>query len=178
MAEKRMVLMGGMGYPLTETPMGMPAFKARLEAIGFVVLLISWKQRQDAYNFMHGFVGWRGYGGDSLGAGSAGEFPGDVKGDVDFATGFQPSMDDVRTHVVKYPDGSHAGIQTIAANIVRAHCIYDPRWIDTLGLGQAQWATPHGAKTTLLITQHHGAHPDDWGYSQDLIFSEIQTLSK
>lgn len=27
-----------------------------------------------------------------------------------------------------------------------------------------------GAKTKLTLTQHQGAHPDDWGYSQDLMF--------
>jgi hypothetical protein len=170
MSGKRMVLMGGMGFPLTETPWGMPKFKGRLEKIGFQVILVSWKGRQEAYNFMHGFTGWRGYAGDSLGAGSAGQYPGDIKGDIDFAAGFQPSDYDLRSHGVK--------TQIIAANLVRAHCIYDPRWIDTLGFGQTRWATAHGAKTILMVTEHHGAHPDDWGYSQDLIFNEIQTLTK
>jgi hypothetical protein len=119
---------------------------------------------------MYGFVGWRGYAGDSLGAGSAGQYPGDIKGDINFAAGFQPSDYDIRT--IKDDQGNH--IQIIAANIVRAHCIFDPNWIDTLGLGQTQWATAHGAKTILSNTKHPGAHPDDWGYSQDMIFNEIQ----
>jgi len=168
MSAKRMALMGGMGFPVTETPGGMPRLKSRLEAIGFEVLLVGWKDRQRVYDFMHAFTGWRGYAGDSLGAGSAGQYPGDAKGEVDFAAGFQPSVYDAR---------SHNKVQTIAANIVRAHCIYDPRWSDTLGLGNAVWETAHGSDTKLMVTQHHGAHPDDWGYSQDLIFNEIVTLT-
>jgi hypothetical protein len=173
MTAKRMVLMGGMGYPVTESPWGMPQLKTRLEAIGFEVLLISWKQRQEAYNFMHDFVGWRGYAGDSLGAGSSGQYPGDIKGAVNYAAGFQPSDYDNRTT----KDAQGNPIQIIAANIVRAHCIFDPNWIDTIGLGQTQWATAHGAKTILSNTKHPGAHPDDWGYSQDMVFNEIQGLS-
>jgi hypothetical protein len=173
MTAKRAALMGGMGYPVTETPWGMPQFKSRLEKIGFEVLLVNWKKRQDVYNFMHGFVGFRLYAGDSLGAGSAGQYPGDVKGDVDYAAGFQPSDYDART--TKDPQGNH--IQIVASNIVRAHCVYDPHWVDTLGLGHTQWVTTHGAKTILSVTKHPGAHPDDWGYSQDLIFNEVVTLT-
>jgi hypothetical protein len=163
----RMALMGGWGYPATETPWGLPKLKTRLEVIGVEVLLTSWKARQDIYGFMHGFTGFRGFAGDSLGAGSAGQFPGDLEGEVDFAAGFQPSMDDARTF---------RGLQTIAKNIKRAHCIYDPLWIDTGGLGQAEWITAPGAKTILLVTKHRGAHPDDWGYSQDIVFNEIRGL--
>jgi hypothetical protein len=164
--------MGGMGYPITETPWGMPQLKTRLEAIGVTVLLTSWKDRQSAYNFMSGFVGIRIYCGDSLGAGSAGQYPGDVKGTADFSAGFQPSDYDARTT----KDDQGNPIQIIAANIVRAHCIFDPNWIETIGLGQTQWTIAHGAKTVLSNTAHPGAHPDDWGYSQDLVFNEIQGL--
>jgi hypothetical protein len=161
-----------MGYPVTETPWGMPQLKTRLEAIGVTVLLTSWKDRQSAYNFMSGFVGIRIYTGDSLGAGSAGQYPGDVKGIVDYAAGFQPSDYDARTT----KDDQGNPIQIIAVNITRAHCIFDPNWIDTFGLGQTQWRLAHGAKTVLSNTAHPGAHPDDWGYSQDLVFNEIQGL--
>lgn len=159
--------MGGMGYPVTETPWGMPQLKTRLEAIGAEVLLTSWSDRQTVYNLMHGFDGFRAYAGDSLGAGSAAQYPGDVKGAINYIAGFQPSLYDART--------IH-GQQTVAANVTRAHCIYDPRWVDTLGLGTAQYIAAPGAHTILLITQHHGAHPDDWGYSQDIVFNEIKGL--
>jgi hypothetical protein len=48
----RIALLGGMGYPATETPWGMPKFKGRLEAIGCEVLLVNWSHRQEVYAFM------------------------------------------------------------------------------------------------------------------------------
>ena len=134
-------------------------------------LLLNWDQRQESYNFLHEFSGWRGLEGDSLGAGSAAEYAGDIEGEVNFAGGFQPSMDDSRTVVVAPGDGE----LPVAANVLRAHCIYDPVWFDTLGLGQAHYVITPGAKTILLTTQHRSAHPDDWGYSQDLMFNEIMS---
>lgn len=163
----RMALMGGMGFPVTETPWGMPQLKTRLETLGIEVLLVSWSARQEVYNFMNGFDGWKGFAGDSLGAGSAGQYPGDLKVPTNYAAGFQPSNYDAR---------SQNGIQTIAARIARAHCIYDSHWIDTFGLGNSQWRVAHGSETKLLLTDHQGAHPDDWGYSQDIVFNEIKGL--
>lgn len=165
----RVALMGGMGYPATELPAGMPTFKTKLEALGAEVILVSWHERQAVYNFMNGFDGSRVWAGDSLGAGSAGQYPGDVRGKADYAAGFQPSLYDAR---------SHNGIQTIAANIVRAHCIYDSRWVDTFGLGNARWQIAHGSTTKLIITDHHGAHPDDWCVTQNWILSDIKELIK
>lgn len=164
----RIVLMGGLGFPVTETFAGMPTLKARFEAIkGVEVLLISWKQRTEAYNFMHGFTGFRAYLGDSLGAGSAAQYPADVHGTVQFAGGFQPSMWDARTHSDQI---------TVAANCAVAHAIYDPYWIDTGGLGYSTYAKQPGAKTIIMNTGHRGAHPDDWGWSQDLLYHHCVSL--
>lgn len=163
----RIALMGGMGYPMTETSWGMPSFKTRLEALGAETILVNWSHRQEVYNFLDSANGFRALAGDSLGAGSAAQYAGDLKGGVDFVAGFQPSA---------YDERSHSGHITVAANVARAHCIYDPVWIDTMGLGYSQYITAPGAKTILLVTQHRGAHPDDWGYSQDLIFYEIKKL--
>ena len=175
MIEKaRMVLMGGMGYPLTETPWGMPKLKTRLEAIGVQVLLISWKDRQQCYDFLHDNIWtWIGLAGDSLGAGSAAQYAGDLKKPVDYVAGFQPSMHDERTQII-----NGEGIIFVPANVKRAHCVYDPWWIDTAGLGSAKYRETDTHKTKLLITEHRGAHPDDWGYSQDIIFNEIKGLLK
>jgi hypothetical protein len=166
---KRVALMGGMGYPLTETPGGMPRLKSRLEKAGAEVILVNWAHRQEVYNFMHNFKGFRAYCGDSLGAGSAAQYPGDVTGTVDFIAGFQPSVYDAR---------AHGGYIDVYKNVNVAHCIYDPVWVETLGLGHAQYRLPPGSKTKLIVTQHHGAHPDDWGWSQDLIFNELIKLMK
>lgn len=162
----RIILMYGLGGAAIEWwSTGQRLFQQRLEKIGMETLLIDWNQRQEAYNFMNGFVGWRGYTGDSLGAGSAAQYPGDVSGPVNFAAGFQPSMDDTR---------ASDGKIVVAANVIRAHCIHDPVWADTLGLGQAKYVQAPGAKTIVMVTEHSGAHPDDWGYSQDMIFAEIE----
>jgi hypothetical protein len=161
----RIALLGGMGYPATELSVGMPAFKAHLEALGAKVLLVSWSHRQDVYNFMHGFDGFRAYCGDSLGAGSAAQYPGDINGPVDFAGGFQPSVYDAR---------AHCGRIEVARNVARAHCIYDPVWTDSLGLGNAEFVITPGATTKLLITQHRGAHPDDWSFSQNIMLHSME----
>jgi hypothetical protein len=118
---------------------------------------------------MQGFDGFRGYCGDSLGAGSAAQYPGDVDGPVDFVGGFQPSIYDAR---------AQGGYIEVAKEVTRAHCIYDPVWSDTLGLGYAQYKAAPNSKTKLIVTQHRGAHPDDWGYSQDILFNQIAGLLK
>ena len=163
----RVCLMGGMGYPVTESPWGLPQLKSRLEAIGVQVLLTGWADRQSCDDFLKGFTGFKALGGDSLGAGSAAQYAGDIDGPINFVAGFQPSMDDQRA--VK-------GLITVPPNVVRAHCIYDPVWIDTLGLGQASYVIPEGSKTVLLQTQMRGMHPFDWGIPQDIIFNEIKGL--
>ena len=168
MKPAKIALMGGLGYPVTETQAGMPTLKTRLEALGATVLLTSWDARQAVYDFLKGFDGFRALCGDSLGAGSAAQYAGDQRGQIDFVGGFQPSMDDNRTN--------SDGTQTVAANCVRAHCIYNPSWIMTLGLGQAHWVPAHGAKTAVSNTVHYGFHPDDWGVAQDIVFNDIKGL--
>ncbi len=165
----KIALMGGLGFPVTETAGGLPRLRARLEAIGATVLMVSWSDRQEVYDFLHGYTGFRALIGDSLGAGSAAQYAGDQKGSIDFVGGFQPSMDDARVN--------HGKI-VVPANVLRAHCIYDPFWLDTLGLGQAQYIEGDKTRTKLLTTEHRGAHPDDWGYSQDIMFNEIKELMK
>lgn len=132
----------------------------------------NWDDRQQVYNFLNGFTGFRGLIGDSLGAGSAAQYGADQKGQIDYAGGFQPSIYDSR--VVIQPDGTK--VIPVAANVIRAHCVYDPDVADTGGLGAAQYAKTSGAKTVVFVTQHRGAHPDDWGYSQDLLFNEVTAL--
>src|SRR5690242_9720124 len=163
----RIILLGGMGFPATETAGGLPRFQQRLRQLGAEVLLISWKERQKAHDFLHGYVGKRALCGDSLGAGSAAQYAGDQEGPIDFVGGFQPSLYDARTNKSK---------KTIPVpiNVIRAHCIYDPWFIDTAGLGYAKYEVPPKGKTILTITEHRGAHPDDWCYSQDLMLDDIK----
>jgi len=51
-------------------------------------------------------------------------------------------------------------------------------FLDTGGLGNAHYVVTPGAKTKLTLTQHQGAHPDEWGYSQDLMFDHVMLCIK
>lgn len=146
---------------------GLRLLQTRLQKVNVETLLINWDQRQEAYNFMNGFGGFRAYIGASLGAGSAAQYPGDVTGIVDLAGGFQPSMDDARA--VK-------GEITVAANVARAYCVRDPIWLDTGGLGQARFVVAPNAKTQILTMEQRMAHDDDWGTAQDWIYQETVNL--
>lgn len=163
----RIVLFYGLGGSAIEWwGNGERLLQKRFQQKGCDCLLINWDQRQEAYNYMHGFAGYRAYLGDSLGAGSAAQFPADLATPVNFAGGFQPSMDDARA--------AH-GLISVAKNVITAHAIHDPVWLDTMGLGQAQYIKTPGATTVVMNTEHRGAHPDDWGYSQDLLFHQVMS---
>lgn len=160
----RVVLFYGLGGSAIEWwANGERLLQKRFQEKGCDCLLLNWNQRQEAYNYMHGYAGKKAYLGDSLGAGSAAQYPGDIGIPVDYAGGFQPSDDDDRAHDKEI---------TVARNILFAHAIHDPVWLDTMGLGQAQYLKADGAKTVVLNTEHRNAHPDDWGVSQDLLFNE------
>jgi hypothetical protein len=92
---------------------------------------------------------------------------------VDFAGGFQPSAWD------PIGQGPITNREIVVAKNVRvAHCVWDPVFLDTGGLGNAHYVVTPGAKTKLTLTQHQGAHPDDWGYSQDLMFDHVMRCIK
>jgi hypothetical protein len=161
----RIVIFYGLGGAAVEWwPNGEKLLQQKFQLKRVDTLLLNWDQRQDAYGYLHGFLGFRGLVGDSFGAGSAAQYAADLEGNVDFVGGFQPSNYDPRA-----VDGKI----TVPANVERAHCIHDSVWTDTLGLGQGVYVEANPAKTKLLVTDHRGAHPDDWGYSQDLMFNEI-----
>lgn len=164
----RIALIGGMGYPATETVAGLPALKQRLDAKGADTRLFSHSDRQAIRDWLHGYKGFRGLIGDSLGAGAAALYSGDLEGAVEFAGGFQPSAWD--------PIGQgvfNDRVIVVAKNVDVAHCIWDPWFVDTAGLGYAHYVISPNSKTKLTLTEHRGAHPDDWGYSQNLMFLHV-----
>lgn len=164
----RIVLMYGLGGAAIEWwQTGERLLLQRFLAKGIECELMNWSDRQEAYNYMHGFDGFKAYLGDSLGAGSAAQYPGDLRVPVNFSGGFQPSMDDGR---------ADKGQITVAKNVIQAHAIHDPVWLDTMGLGQAVYVKSPDSKTIVMNTEHRGAHPDDWGYSQDLLFNQCMSL--
>jgi hypothetical protein len=169
----RFALYGGMGYPLTETPAGMPAMARHLQGFGVECQIFAHDARQEGYNYLHAFAGVRGLVGDSLGAGSSALFADDIKGLVDFVGGFQPSDWDP---IGKGPINNRYIV--VAPNVRYSHCIWDPYFLDTFGLGNAHYVIAPGAKTILSETRHRGAHPDDWGYAQDVMLAHIEMILK
>jgi hypothetical protein len=183
MARPHIALIGGQGWPLTETLAGLPTFARRLAEMGVEVQTFAHTARQAIRNFLdeaadwHSVSGhpwppgsfWRGLIGDSLGAGAAALYAGDVKGPVAFVGGFQPSAWD--------PIGQGPLTDRtirVANNVLVAHCIWDPVFVDTAGLGNAHYVA--GPTTRLILTEHRGAHPDDWGYAQDVMLEHISRL--
>jgi hypothetical protein len=171
----RIALIGGQGYPVTETEAGLPTLKQRLNAAGVDTGEgpFPHTDRQRVRDWLHGYKGFRGLIGDSLGAGVAALYPVDLDGTVDFAGGFQPSAWDP---IGQGPLSDR--LIVVAANVAVAHCIWDPNFVDTGGLGNAHYIVSVHAKTKLTLTQHPGAHPDDWGYSQDLMFNHVMQCIK
>jgi hypothetical protein len=169
----RIALIGGQGWPLTETAAGLPTLQQRLSAQGVEVETFSHDARQAIHDWLHGHSGFRALIGDSLGAGAAALYSGDLDGAVDFAGGFQPSAWDP---IGQGPITNREIV--VAKNVQVAHCVWDPVFLDTGGLGNAHYVVTPGAKTKLTLTQHPGAHPDDWGYSQDVMFDHAMLCIK
>jgi len=153
----------GLGGKIFDPPSGQAHLLDRLKEIGIEAAFYEHYDSQGVYDFMKSPAEFRGIVGDSLGACNAPLFAQQYGKRVDYIAGFQPSL-----------YGVH---QPVPSNVVRAHCIYDPYWIDTGGLGAYRWELAPGNHTTkLIVTEHRGAHPDDWGYSQDMVFHEIKSL--
>jgi len=171
MTNARIALIGGQGWPLTETMAGLPALATRLVAAHVEVQTFAHDARQAIRDWLWHYAGFRGLIGDSLGAGASALYAGDLTdGNVDFVGGFQPSAWDP---IGQGPVSDRTIL--VAANVLVAHCIWDPAFIDTGGLGNAHYVLPAGSKTKLTTTEHHGPHPDDWGYAQDLMFAHVMT---
>lgn len=163
---RKMAVVFGLGGGWLDPKGGEVYLLARFKSIGLVVpdAPFGYADSQGIYNFLKD-ADWRGSVGDSFGAdyevNDFGQLP------IDYCAGFQPSM---------YADDVRNGTITLPTNIRYAHCIRDPDWIDTEGLGYAQWVVADPRKTRLLTTEHRGAHPDDTGYAQDLVFAEVKQL--
>lgn len=173
MDKARIVLIGGLGYPITETAAGLPTLQNRLRSIGADTIIVTHTDSQPAYDFMVGFNGFKAYIGSSLGAGAAADFAKQLKDEVDFVGGFQPSNYDP---LARWDPVTQLWYIQVPQNVKAAHVIRDPLWIQTFGLGNATYERVEGDRQPLLITTHEGAHPDDWGYSQDLIFNQVKGM--
>lgn len=161
---RKMAIVEGLGYKWLDSGSGQVYLLERFKAIGLIVpdVPFHYADGQGIYDFLKA-ADWRGSTGDSFGAdyevNDFGKLP------IDYCAGFQPSM---------YADDVRDGKITLPSNIKFAHCIRDPVMADTFGLGYAQWIAADPKLTTLITTEHRGAHPDDTGVTQDLIFAEVK----
>lgn len=106
-------------------------------------------------------------GGDSLGACEAPDIAmrikQRIKRPIKYLFGFQSSV--------------YGANVPVPSNVEFADNFYNPSWWQTFGLGYRQWTLAPGNKTTHLRNiPHYGPHPDDWGWTQDVVFSRIHTL--
>lgn len=163
---RKIAIVEGLGYKWLDSGSGQVYLLQRFKSIGLIVPAVPfhYADSQGIYNFLSE-ADWRGSVGDSFGAdyevNDFGKLP------IDYCAGFQPSM---------YANDVRGGTITLPANIKQAHCIRDPDMIDTAGLGYATWVAADPKKTLLITTEHRGAHPDDTGYTQNLVFAEVKQL--
>lgn len=161
-------------------PVNLPAFQQRLQQTGADTILVQHTDSQKVYDFLHGFAGFVGIAGASLGAGASPIFAGYLKGQtVDFVGGFQPSDWDPVMHEVSIPDGNDLITRAvnIPANVTAALCFRNPVVAATGGLGHATYVLAPGNTTTkLTVTDRMDAHPGDFGVAADTMFATVMAL--
>jgi hypothetical protein len=165
---RKIAVIYGLGGGWLDPAGGEVTLLARLKTLGLTLppAPFNYYDSQPVYDFLKD-ADWRGIIGDSFGACFGPQYAGNLAPvTVDYLAGFQPSL---------YSTLGPRPI-TVPANVKTAHCIRDPDWIDTGGLGYATWVAADPQKTRLIITEHRGAHPDDTGYAQDLVFAEVKQL--
>ncbi len=165
---RKVAIIYGLGGGWLDPAAGENYLLERCKAIGLIVppQPFAYSDSQGVYDFLK-HADWRGIIGDSFGACFGPQYAGNLApATVDYLAGFQPSI-----YSTLGP-----GPLTVPANVKVAHCIRDPDWIDTAGFGYATWVAADPKKTRLIVTEHRGAHPDDTGYAQDLIFAEVKHL--
>jgi hypothetical protein len=166
---KKVAIIYGLGGSWFDPAAGEVYLAQRLKAKGFNVGgPFAYTDSQGVYDFLQ-HADWRAIVGDSFGADYGPVYAGELKPiAIDYLAGFQPSM---------YASNVVNGEIVVPANVVFAHCVRDPVWTDTYGLGYASWVAANPKRTKLVTTLHRAAHPDDAGWAQNLIFNEILKLA-
>lgn len=160
---RKVAIIYGLGGGWLDPTGGEATLLARCKAAGFIVppAPFDYTDSQDIHDFLLD-ADWRAAIGDSAGATFMGEYCESLKPlRIDYVAGFQPSADMGLGATIPLP-----------TNIAYAHVIRDSNWADTGGLGWAKWVP--SAPTVFVETDHRGAHPDDTGPMQDLIFAELK----
>lgn len=170
MIKAKIAVIEGLGFTWLDSRAGQVYLIELLRTLGVDIggSPYHYADSQGIHDFLRETVAWRGIIGDSFGADYGPQYAGEMKPiQVDYCAGFQPSM---------YADDVRNGVVTVPSNVKYAHCIRDPVWADTGGLGFATWKAENPKETMLIETLHRGAHPDDTGPMQNLIFAEVKHL--
>ena len=105
-------------------------------------------------------------GGDSLGANNAPYIATAIRAlrGIDYLFGFQPSV-----------WGYHS---TVPRSVVEALCIYNPNWVETMGLGDYPWPLEAGnTRTKLRYITNSDLHPGDSDSAmQDIIVGDVKRI--
>lgn len=169
-------------------PENLPAFRFRLTSAGVETILVQHTDSQKVYDFLHGFGGFCGTVGASLGAMSAVVFAGYLAPQtIHFAGGFQPSDFDPSGHTVNIPlyhgdsdepyDVVTRAIE-VPSNVVESLCFRNPVAAATGGLGHATFLAADPKKTALTVRERIDVHPGDFGQAADIMFNTIIELAR
>ena len=162
-------------------PVNLPAFQQRLQAASVQTILVQHTDSQSVYDFLHGFRGFIGIIGASLGAGAGPIMAGYLGGsaNVGFVGGFQPSDWDPVMHEVSIQCGDDVITRAVSvpANVANALCFRNPVVAATGGLGHATYVlAPGNTVTELSVIERNDVHPGDFGVAQDIMFTHVMAL--
>lgn len=84
--------------------------------------------------------------------------------------GFQASDDGLKAQLGTTYEG-------IAKNVLFAHEVFNPIWIQTLGLGHYEWVRAPGNQVTgLRISKRYDFHPGETKEVEDMYLAEIERI--
>ena len=148
-------------------PLNLPNCEQRVKALGVETILVQHTDSQRVYDFLHGYSGFCGAIGSSLGAGAVVLFAKYLKPQkVHFLGGFQPSVwDPVMT------EGNPPFI-AVPDSVAQGLCFRNPVWAITGGLGYATWKGNNVTK--LDVIEREDVHPGDFGEAQDQMVAAVK----
>lgn len=159
-------------------PVNLPHFRDRIDELGIETILVQHTDTQKVYDFLHGFAGFGGIVGASLGAGIAPVIAGYLRPQVvHFVGGFQPSDYDPVMHAVSLEtdDGDLITRAVMVPDNVRESlCFRNPVAAATGGLGHATYLVTDRDKTKLTVVNRPDVHPGDFGVAQDQMTDAIR----
>jgi hypothetical protein len=81
---------------------------------------------------------------------------------IDGMWGFQPSLDGAQVK--------------IGSNVKFAHCVYNPTWWQTAGLGAYRWEKAPGSTCNLYVSERSDFHPGETLAAQEMFLGEMKRI--